>query len=73
MAQPEATLSREHLRAICDEIGDRFRDRLDGDMPDPPQRIRELLVLLDLSERSAPSPSEAAKSRPARLGELTDA
>ncbi len=50
MAQPQATLSHQHLRAICDEIGERLGYMLDRDLSEVPQRIRELLRLLELSD-----------------------
>jgi len=43
-----------HTRAICDEVGERLRMLLDQSQTPPPQKLRDLLLRLELSELSAP-------------------
>jgi hypothetical protein len=48
-------ISSKHCRAICDEVGERLRQHLDGNLTEPPQSIVALLRELELNEREAPS------------------
>jgi hypothetical protein len=52
MGAGRATIEREHCRAICDEIGDRLREILSRDAPEPSVH---LLQLLSRFEQKAPS------------------
>jgi hypothetical protein len=52
MGAGRATVESEHCRAICDEIGDRFREILSRDAPEP---SAYLLQLLSRFEQEAPS------------------
>jgi hypothetical protein len=52
MSAGRATIESEHCRAICDEIGDRLREILSRDAPEP---SAYLLQLLSRFEQEAPS------------------
>jgi hypothetical protein len=52
MGAGRATIEIEHCRAICDEIGDRLREVLSRDAPEP---SAPLLQLLSRFEPKAPS------------------
>jgi len=45
-------ISGRHCRAICDEVGERLRQYLDGSSTAPSQRIVALLRELELRELS---------------------
>ena len=52
MGAGRATIEPEHCRAICDEIGDRLREILSRDAPEP---SAHLLHILSRFEQKAPS------------------
>jgi hypothetical protein len=52
MGAGRATIESEHCRAICDEIGNRLREILRRDAPEP---SAHLLQLLSRFEQKAPS------------------
>ena len=44
MGAGRATIESEHCRAICDEIGDRLREILSRDAPEPSAHLLQLLL-----------------------------
>ena len=48
-------ISSRHCRAICDEVGERLRQHLDGTQTSPSQRILMLLRELEARETETPS------------------
>ncbi|ERF81404.1 hypothetical protein JQ559_15505 [Bradyrhizobium viridifuturi] len=65
MSEPHP-IAPEHVRAICDEIGERLRYALRGDYADLPPRLRELMDELVLQDCEAPSlvPAMADMTQP---------
>ena len=56
MAKPDIRASDKHLRAICDEIGDRLRQWLDGTAQEPSARLAAVLRRFEeLEQIEAPS------------------
>jgi hypothetical protein len=56
MATPEIRASDKHLRAICAEIGDRLRQRLNKTAEDPPARLMAIVRrFAELEQIEAPS------------------
>jgi len=48
-------LASEHLRAICDEIGERLRWSLSRELPEPSVRLQVALLRLREADEIAPS------------------
>jgi hypothetical protein len=48
-------ISSRHCRAICDEVGERLRQHLDGAQTAPSERILMLLRELEARETETPS------------------
>jgi hypothetical protein len=56
MAKPEIGASNKHIRAICDEIGDRLRQWLNGTAQTPSARLTATLRHFEkLEQMDAPS------------------
>ena len=56
MAKPEISASNKHIRAICDEIGDRLRHWLNGTAQTPSARLTAVLRHFEkLEQMDAPS------------------
>ena len=49
------TVTSEHARAICDEIGDRLRYALRADYAELPPRLLELVIRLAELDSESPS------------------
>ena len=64
MGAGRATIESEHCRAICDEIGDRLREILSRDAPEP---SAHLLQLLSRFEQKAPSVVRKRRSQATAL------
>jgi hypothetical protein len=49
------TCREVHVRAICEEVGERLRIMLDRTQTPPPQKILALLLRLQLTELKVPA------------------